>query len=173
MPPRNTQGCKSQAYWISCTTFSKNNCSITVGTGISATSTTQSSSPQHPMQKIGNRRHVPSLLNPHPPLQLDLLKDKSLPWLSFFLLQAPSPKLTHNAFQSVGLSVFAAGAYVITFVGFWQSCVMFKLRTLCQGWPDFSCAVWTAIMCLPNLHFICYAWVVWHTMLPLNCVLNI
>ena len=46
---------------------------------ISATSTTQSSSPQHPMRKIGNRRHDPSLLNPHSPLRLDLLKDKSLP----------------------------------------------------------------------------------------------
>ena len=46
---------------------------------ISATSTTQSSSPQHPRQKIGNRRHVPSLLNPHSPLRLDLLKAKSLP----------------------------------------------------------------------------------------------
>jgi hypothetical protein len=29
--------------------------------------------------KIGNRRHVPSLLNPHSPFRLDLLKDKSLP----------------------------------------------------------------------------------------------
>jgi hypothetical protein len=181
--------------------LSKNNLSITVGTGISATSTTQSSSPQHPMQKIGNRRHVPSLHNPHSPLRLDLLKDKSLPWLSFFLLQAPSPKLIHNAFQSVGLSVFAAGAYVITFVGFWQRCVMFKLRTPRQGCPDVSCAVWTAIMCLPNLHFM-LRWVVlthnvtpklcteylvrliltnldwvstvcWHTMLPLSCVWNI
>ncbi len=37
-------------------TFSKNNFSKTVGTGISATSTTQSSSPQHPRRKIGNRR---------------------------------------------------------------------------------------------------------------------
>ena len=46
---------------------------------ISATSTTQSSSPQHPMRKIRNRRHDPSLLNPHSPLRLDLLKDKSLP----------------------------------------------------------------------------------------------
>jgi hypothetical protein len=91
-------------------TLSKNNLSIIAGNGISATSTTQSSSPQHPMQKNGNQRHVPSLHNPHSPLRLDLLKDKSLPWLSFFLLQAPSPKLIHNAFQSVGLSVFAAGA---------------------------------------------------------------
>jgi hypothetical protein len=54
--------------------FLKNNFSKTVGTGISATSTTQSSSPQHPMQKSGNRRHVPSLLNPHFPIRLDLLK---------------------------------------------------------------------------------------------------
>jgi hypothetical protein len=105
----------------------------TVGTGISATSTTQSSSPQHPMQKIGNRRHVPSLLNPHSPLRLDLLKDKSLPWLSFFLLKAPSPKLIHNAFQSVGLSVFAAVVYIITFVGCWQPCVMFK-QVLFTDW---------------------------------------
>jgi hypothetical protein len=102
----------------------------TVGIGISATSTTQSSSPQHPMRKIGNRRHVPSLLIPHSPLRLDLLKDKSLPWLSFFLLKAPSPKLIHNAFQSVGLSVLAAVVYVITFVGCWQPCVMFK-QVLC------------------------------------------
>ena len=41
-------------YWIDWATFSKNNFSKTVGTGISAASTTQSSSPQHPMQKIGN-----------------------------------------------------------------------------------------------------------------------
>jgi len=44
------------------------------------------------MQKIGNRKHVPSLLNPHSPVRLDLLKDKSLPRLSFFLLKASSPK---------------------------------------------------------------------------------
>ena len=69
---------------------------------------------------------MPSLLNPHSPLRLDLLKDKSLPRLSFFLLKAPSPKLIHNAFQTVGLSVFAAVVYVITFVGCWQPCVMFK-----------------------------------------------
>ncbi len=99
---------QSQVYWISRATFSKNNFSKTVGTGISATSTTQSSSPQHPMQKFRNRWHVPSLFNPHSPLRLDLLKDKSLPWMSFFLLKAPSPKLIHNAFQLVGLSVFAA-----------------------------------------------------------------
>jgi hypothetical protein len=68
-------------------------------------------------------------------------------------VQAPSPKLIHNAFQSVGLSVFAAGAYVITFIGFRQHRVMFKLRTPHQGCPDFSYPVWTAIMCLPNLHF--------------------
>jgi hypothetical protein len=55
------------------------NFSKTFGTGISAASTTQSSSPQHPRRKIGNRRHVPSLLNPHSPLRLDLLKAKSLP----------------------------------------------------------------------------------------------
>jgi hypothetical protein len=73
---------------------------------------------------------VPSLLNPHSPLRLDLLKDKSLPWLSFFLLKAPSPKLIHNAFQLVGLSVFAAVVYVITCVGCWQPCVMFK-QVLC------------------------------------------
>jgi len=60
-------------------TFSKNNFSKTVETGISATSTTQSSSPQHPRQKIGNQMHVPSLLNPHTPLRLDLLKARSLP----------------------------------------------------------------------------------------------
>jgi len=78
------------------------------------------------MQKIGNQRNVPSLLNPHSPVQLDLLKDKSLPRLSFFLLNASSPKLIHNAFQSVGLSVFAAVVYVITFVGCWQPFVMFK-----------------------------------------------
>jgi hypothetical protein len=79
-----------------------------------------------PCKKIGNQRHVPTLLIPHSPLRLDLLKDKSLPWLLFFLLKAPSPKLIHNAFQSVGLSVFAAVVYVITFVGCWQPCVMFK-----------------------------------------------
>ena len=67
-------GLQLQVYWISRATFSKNNFSKTVGTGISATSTTQSSSPQHPMRKIGNRRHEPSLLNPHSPLRLDLLK---------------------------------------------------------------------------------------------------
>jgi hypothetical protein len=87
------------------------------------------------MQKIRNRRHVPSLLNPHSPLRLDLLNDKSLPWLSFFLLKAPYPKLIHNAFhfQSVGLSVFAAVVYIITFVGCWQLCVMFK-QVLCTDW---------------------------------------
>ena len=122
------------------------------------------------MQKIRNQRHVPSLHNPHSPLQLDLLKDKSLPWLSFFLLQAPSPKLIHNAFQSVGLSVFAAGAYVIMFVGFWQWCVMFKLRTLHQGCPDVSCAVWTAIMCLPNLHFMLCWVVLTHNVTPELCL---
>jgi hypothetical protein len=105
------------------------------------------------MQKIGNLRHVPSLLNPHSPLRLDLLKDKSLPWLSFFLLKAPSPKLIHNAFQSVGVSVFAAGSYVITFIGFWQHRVIFKLRTSHQGYPDFSYPVWTAIMCQPKVAF--------------------
>jgi hypothetical protein len=46
-----------------------------------------------------------------------MLKEKSLPRLSFFLLKAPSPKLINNAFQSVDLSVFAAVVYVITFVG--------------------------------------------------------
>jgi hypothetical protein len=76
--------------------------------------------------KIGNQRHVPSLLNPHSPIRLDLLRDKSLPRLLFFLLKASSPKLIHNAFQLVGLSVFAAVVYVITFVGCWQPCVMFK-----------------------------------------------
>ena len=75
---------------------------------------------------------------------------------------------------------------------------MFKLRTLHQGCLDVSCTVWTAVMCLPNLHFM-LCWVVlthnvtpklcteylvrlvltnldwvstvcWHTMLPLSCV---
>ena len=115
-------GSQSQVYWINRATFSKNNFSITVGTGISATSTTHSSSPQHPRQKIGNQRHVPSLLNPHSPLRLDLLKAKSLPWLSFFLLKATSPKLIHNAFQSVGLSVFAAVVYFILWCLFTIAC---------------------------------------------------
>ncbi len=38
---------------------------------------------------------------------LILLKDKSCSWLWFFLLLVPSPKLIHNAYQLVGLSVFA------------------------------------------------------------------
>jgi hypothetical protein len=82
------------------------------------------------MQKIGNQMHVPSLLNPHSPVQLDLLKDKLLPRLSFFLLKASSSKLIHNAFQPVSLSFFAAVVYVIPFVGCWQPCVMFKQARL-------------------------------------------
>ena len=165
MPPGITQGCNHR-YWISRATFSKNNFSITVGTGISATSTTHISSPQHPMQKIGNQRHVPSLLNPHSPLQLDLLKYKSLPWLSFFLMKAPSPKLIHNAFQSVGVSVFAAWLYVIMFIGF--------LPELCwQKMLPLNCVLHFIFTMLP----LSRAWthnvpteLCWHTMLPLNYV---
>jgi len=43
-----------------------------------------------------------------------------------FLTEGAILKLIHNAFQSVGLSVFAAVVYVITFFGCWQPCVMFK-----------------------------------------------
>jgi hypothetical protein len=114
-------GLQSQVYWISFATFSKNNVSKTVGTSISATSTTQSSSPQHPMQKIGNWRHVPSLLNPHSPLWLTSHSHNCR-----FSYWRRSPKLIHNAFQLVGLSVFAAVVYVIMFVGCWQPCVTFK-----------------------------------------------
>jgi len=32
----------------------------------------------------------------------------------------------YKAFQSVGLSVFAAVVYIIMFFGCWQPCVMFK-----------------------------------------------
>ncbi len=152
-------GLQSQANWISCATFSKNNLSITFRTGISATSTTQSSSPQHPMQKIGNWRHLPLLLNPHSPLQLDLLKYNSYPWLLFFLLQVPSPKLIHNAFQWVGLSVFA-GMYVIMFVDFGSVVISPALSGLQL------CAYQICILYVtPKL--------CWRTMLPLNCELNI
>jgi hypothetical protein len=108
------------------------------------------------MQKIGNRRLVPSLLNPHSPLRLDLLKDKSLPWLTFFLLQAPSPKLIHNAFQSVGVSVFATGAYVITFIGFSPELCWHSMLHLIVYWILYSQ---------------CYPWAVrGPTMFPLSCV---
>ncbi len=122
--------------------------------------------------KNGNQRHMPLLHNPHSPLQLDLLKDKSLPWLSFFLLQAPSPKLIHNAFQSVCLSVFASGAYVITFVGFWQRCVMFKRGRRVRV-ALMSPALSGLQLCAYQICFLCYAELCWHTMLPLNFVLNI
>jgi hypothetical protein len=35
----------------------------------------------------------------------------------------------------VGLSVFAAVVYIITFVGCWQPCVMFK-QVLCTDWVE-------------------------------------
>ena len=123
-------------------------------------STTHSSSPQHPMRKIGNRRHVPSLLNPHSPLRLDLLKDKSLPWLSFFLLKAPCPKLIHNAFQSVGVSVFATGLYVIMCIGFWQRLVMFKLSGSGLPWFLWPCLNIHNVTPEPCMDTQCSHWVV-------------
>ena len=43
-----------------------------------------------------------------------------------------------NAFQSVGLSVFAAVVYVITFFGCWQPCVMFKQVLCITDWVGSS-----------------------------------
>jgi hypothetical protein len=43
-----------------------------------------------------------------------------------FLTEGAISILIHNALQSMGLSVFAAVVYVITFFGCWQPCVMFK-----------------------------------------------
>ena len=53
-----------------------------------------------PYQKIGKLMCVPSLLNPHSPFLLDLLKLKSYTWLLFVLLHLISSKLVYNAFQS-------------------------------------------------------------------------
>ncbi len=53
--------------------------------------------------KNGNQRCMPSLLNPHSPLQPDLLKHKSYPWLLFFFhyLQNLSIMLSVNEYMSL------------------------------------------------------------------------
>jgi hypothetical protein len=114
---------------------------------------------------------VPSLLNPHSPLRLDLLNDKSLPWLLFFLLKAPCPKLIHNAFQSVGVSVFDTGSYIIMFIGFWQRLVMFKLSWSGLPWFLLPCLNIRNVTPEPCVDTQCSQWVVLtHNVTPKLCM---
>ena len=89
----------------------------------------------------------------------------------FFLLKVPCPKLIHNAFQSVGVSVFATGSYVIMFIGFWQHLVMFKLSGSGLLWFLWPCLNIHNVTPEPCVDTLCSHWIVsTHNVTPKLCM---